>query len=407
MRRDVVITGMGVAAPTGVGAKEYWAATLSGISAIRPISRFPAGEHGYPVRLAGEIAEFADEQAFTKKLMPQTDRLTRLSLFAAQFALDDADVDPDTVPGFDMGVSVASATGGLEFGQRELQQLWGKGWETVSAYMSFAWYYAVNTGQISIRHGMRGPGGVVISEQAGGLDSLAFARRQVRKGTAVMTAGGFDGMLCPYGVAIQSMAAGCSTATEPREGYLPFAHDSSGWLPGEGGAVLILESAGDAAARGAPQVYGVVAGHGAAFDPAPADSGGDGLHRAACAALADAGVSAADIDVVFADAAGVPALDRAEAAVLSRLFGERSIPVSAPKSSTGRLLSGAGPLDVATALLSMRDGLVPMAPNVSPASVDPRVDLVLGNPRRHHVDAALVLARGHGGFASAVVLTRP
>jgi len=404
MKHNVVVTGIGVTAPNGVGADEFWKSTLDGVSGIRPISRFDAAD--YPVAVAGEVPEFAEEKAFTKKLMPQTDRLTRLSLFASAFALEDAGVRPDELPEFSMGVAVSSSTGGLEFGQRELQQLWGTGWESVSAYMSFAWYYAVHTGQISIRNGMRGPGGVVISEQAGGLDALAFARRRVRKGVSVMTAGGMDGLICPYGVAIQSSAREVSTRTDPDGAYLPFDTDAAGHVIGEGGAILILENQEDAERRQAPHIHGVIAGYGSAFDPAPA-SGGDGLLRASRIALADAGLTAADIDVVFADAAGTVALDLAEATVLTTLFGERGVPVSAPKTMTGRLLSGGAPLDVAAALLALRDGVVPPTVNVAQDRTDPRIDLVTGTGRSREMRAALVLARGRGGFASAMVLTRP
>ncbi|MFI6896645.1 ketosynthase chain-length factor [Streptomyces sp. NPDC050256] len=405
MRQDVVVTGIGVTAPNGVGAEAFWESTLKGVSGIRPISRFDAA--GYPVSVAGEIPEFEAEKAFTKKLMPQTDRLTRLSLFASAFALEDAAIRPGELPEFSMGVSVSSSTGGLEFGQRELQQLWGTGWESVSAYMSFAWYYAVHTGQISIRNGMRGPGGVVISEQAGGLDALALARRRVRKGVAVMTAGGMDGLICPYGAAIQSSAREVSTQTDPDRAYLPFDPDAAGHVIGEGGAILILESRADAESRQAPRIHGTIAGYGSAFDPAPAESGGDGLLRAARVALADAGLTASDIDVVFADAAATPSLDRAEATVLSALFGDCGVPVSAPKTMTGRLLSGGAPLDVAAALLAIRDRTVPPAVNVVPGRIDPRIDLVTGSGRSLDIRAALILARGRGGFASAVVVTRP
>jgi act minimal PKS chain-length factor (CLF/KS beta) len=270
--------------------------------------------------------------------------------------------------------------------------------------MSFAWYYAVNTGQISIRNALRGPGGVVVSEQAGGLDSIAFARRRVRRGTPVMLAGGFDSVLCPYGVSTVSVATGVSRHGDPERAYLPFHLSSSGFVPGEGGAVVVLESREAAASRGAPAV-GVVAGHAAAFDPDPSGSGGDGLARAARGALADAGMTAADIDVVFADAAGSPELDRAEADALTDLFGARAVPVSTPKALVGRLMSGGSALDVVTALLSIRDGLVPPVPGIAPQEVDPRIDLVVGEPRAREIGAALVLARGHGGFASALVLT--
>ncbi|WP_326771182.1 ketosynthase chain-length factor (plasmid) [Streptomyces sp. NBC_01591] len=402
---EVAVTGLGVAAPNGVGAEQYWRATLDGVSGIRPVSTFAAD--GYPVRLAGEIPECDAEKDVARRLVPQTDRMTRLALLASDEALGDAGLDPAALDEYAMGVAVSSTTGGLEFGQRELQALWRDGWESVSAYMSFAWYYAVNTGQISIRHGMRGPGGVTVSEQASGLDSLAYARRRICKGTAVMTAGGLDSLQCPYGMAIQSTAAGNSRAADPEVAYRPFDAEATGWVPGEGGAVLMLESLAGARERGAPRIYGVLAGYGAAFDPEPADSGGSGLRRAASTALADAGLEPGDVDVVFADGAGVPAADRAEAEALAVLFGERGVPVSVPKTMTGRLLSGGAALDVVAALLSIRDGLVPAAAHARPEALDSRVDLVTGRPRALRVDTALVLAHGHGGFASAMVLTRP
>ncbi|MFC8873111.1 beta-ketoacyl synthase N-terminal-like domain-containing protein [Streptomyces sp. NPDC057148] len=402
MSRDVVVTGADVVAPTGVGLEAYWAATLKGVSAIRPISRFDAT--GYPVQLVAEVPPSEAESSFPRKLLPQTDRLTQLAMMCADGALAAAEVDPAVLPEFGAGVAVSGASGGLEFGQRQLQQLWGTGWESVSPYMSFAWYYAVNTGQISIRNALRGPSGVVVSEQAGGLDSIAFARRRVRRGTPVMLAGGFDSVLCPYGISTVAVAPGVSRHTDPERAYLPFRSGSSGFVPGEGGAVVVLESREAAAVRSAPAI-GTVAGHAAAFDPDPAGSGGDGLRRAARGAMADAGLMPAEIDVVFADANGSPELDRAEADALTALFGVRGVPVSAPKALVGRLMSGGSALDAVTALLSMRDGLVPPTPGTASQEIDPRIDLVVGEPRDLPLRTALVLARGHGGFASAMVLT--
>ncbi|MET8830760.1 beta-ketoacyl synthase N-terminal-like domain-containing protein [Streptomyces sp. NPDC004610] len=403
--QDAVITGLGVAAPNGIGTENYWAATLKGISAIRPTSRFDAS--GYPVRLSAEVPASEAEVAVPKRMHPQTDRLTRLALLSSDEALADAAIIPAQLPGEAMGTAVTGVTGGLEFGQQQLQLQWGTGWESVSPYMSFAWYYAVHTGQISIRHGMRGPGGVVVSEQAGGVDSLSYARRRVRSGTPVMTAGGFDSMLCPYGVSVLSVADGVCRDDDPARAGLPFCAASTGYVPGEGGAVLIVESRAGALERGAPHRYGVIAGHGSAFDPDPAGSG-RGLLRAARTALRDAGLAPDDIGVVFADAVGSGPLDRAEAAVLAELFGARRVPVSAPKALVGRLLSGGSALDVVAALLALRDGLIPAVPGLGPEEVDPRVNLITGSePRAERVDSALVLTRGHGGFASALVLTRP
>jgi len=402
MSNDTVITGIGVMAPTGQGTEDYWKATLAGESGIAPISRFDPSP--YPVRLAGEIRGFEAEEHVSGRLLPQTDRMTRLALAAADFALADAEIDTSTIPDYDRGVATASTSGGLEFGQHELEKLWGKGWEHVSAYMSFAWYYAVNTGQISIRHGMRGPGGVLVTEQTGGLDALGYARRQIHKGTALMVTGGVDGSLCPYGLAIQIASQRLSAEQDPERAYRPFDAEASGYVPGEGGAILTVEKRTDAETRGAPHVYGTIAGYGSAFDPDPNGSGG--LLRAARTALADAGLTPAAVDVVFADAAGLTELDRAEADAITEIFGPRGVPVAAPKTMTGRLLSGGAALDVAAALLCLRDQCVPPAANVVPDRIDERVDLVAGEPREVAADAALVLARGYGGFASALVLTR-
>jgi minimal PKS chain-length factor (CLF/KS beta) len=399
---STVITGLGVMAPNGLSSEDYWTATLNGDSGIAPIDRFETS--GYPVSLAGQVTGFEPEELVPDRLMPQTDRMTRMALAAADAALAAAGAEPGMLPEYDMGVATASTSGGLEFGQRELQKLWGKGWQHVSAYMSFAWYYAVNTGQISIKHGMRGPGGVVISEQAGGLDALAFARRQIRKGTPLMVTGGVDGSLCPYGLAIQIASGRLSTQDHPDLAYLPFDHRANGYLPGEGGAILVAEERESAQRRGAPAA-GELAGYGAAFDPSPGSRGA--LVRAARAALADAGVAADGIDAVVADGAGQQDDDQAEADALSELFGPAGVPVCVPKTMTGRLLSGGAALDAATALLALRDQVLPPAINIHPELTDPRLDLVIGEPRETPARAVLVLARGHGGFASAAVLTRP
>jgi act minimal PKS chain-length factor (CLF/KS beta) len=300
-------------------------------------------------------------------------------------------------------VITASSSGGFEFGQNELRALWSKGSQYVSAYQSFAWFYAVNSGQISIRNGMRGPSGVLVTDQAGGLDAIAQARRQIRKGSALMVSGGVDGSICPWGWVAQLASNRLSTNDEPDRAYLPFDVDANGHVPGEGGALLILEGAETARARGARVVYGEIAGYGATFDPRP-DSGREpGLRRAVELALADAGLSAVDVDVVFADGAALPELDRVEADAIAGVFGPHSVPVTVPKTMTGRLYSGAAALDVVTALLSIRHGLIPPTTNVAPAP-EYRLDLVTGSPRAASVRSALVLARGAGGFNSALVV---
>ncbi|MCG5449085.1 MULTISPECIES: ketosynthase chain-length factor [Micromonospora] len=397
-----VVTGVGVAAPNGLGRDAFWAATVAGVGGIGPISRFDPS--GYPAQLAGEVPGYEAAEHIPSRLMAQTDHMTRLSLTAAQWALADASVDPSALPEFGMGVVTASASGGFEFGHRELEKLWSKGSEHVSAYQSFAWFYAVNTGQISIRHGMRGPTGVLVTEQAGGLDAVAQARRQVRKGVQLVMTGGVDASLCPWGWTAQLANGLLSTGRDPATAYLPFDANASGYVPGEGGAILVLEDEHAAARRGAA-VYGVIAGYGATFDPRPGSGRPPGLRRAAEMAVSDAGLTPADIDVVFADGAGVAALDRAEAEAITAVFGPRGVPVTAPKTMTGRLYSGGAALDLVSALLSIRHGVIPPTTNIRQPAEGLHLDLVRDVARETPVRAALVLARGYGGFNAAMVVT--
>ncbi|WP_333732948.1 beta-ketoacyl synthase N-terminal-like domain-containing protein [Streptomyces sp. IBSBF 3010] len=397
------VTGIGIAAPGGVGTETWWSAVLRGHRAIGPVTRFDAS--GYPAVLAGEVTGFEDAAHVPAKLLPQTDRVTRLALAAASEAITGADIDPSALPEYGMGVVTANGAGGFEFGQRELQELWSKGSRYVGAFQSFAWFYAANSGQISIRHGLRGPSGVVVSEQAGGLDAMAQARRQLRKGGRAVLTGGFDATVCPWGFTAQLAAGGLSTRRDPADAYLPFSADASGHVVGEGGALLVVEDGDAAHARGA-RVLGTVEGCAATFDPAPG-RGAPRLLDAARLALADAGTDAADVDVVFADAAGDRDADRAEAAALTELFGPYGVPVTAPKSLFGRLGSGGSALDLAAALLALRDQVVPPGAPVGRLADDCPVDLVTGAPRPARLRHALVLARGRGGFNAAAVVRAP
>jgi minimal PKS chain-length factor (CLF/KS beta) len=402
MSTSVVVTGVGVAAPNGLGVSEYWAATCAGINGIGAITRFDATN--YPSRLAGEVPGFVAEDYLSSRLISQTDHMTQLALVAADWAVADAGVRPEDWPEFDIGVVTASSSGGFEFGQNELQKLWSKGGQYVSAYQSFAWFYAVNTGQISIRNGMRGPSSVLVSDQAGGLDALAQARRNIRKGGRLAVSGGIDGSICPWGWVAQLASGRLSTSDDPDRAYLPFDRRANGFVSGEGGALLVLEDASVARDRGA-RIYGEIAGYAATFDPKPGSGGEPGLRRTIELALADADLAAGQIDVVFADAAGIADLDLVEARAIGAAFGPRGVPVTAPKTNTGRLYSGAAPLDVVSALLTIRDGLIPPTTNVSVAE-EYELDLVCGAPRSTPGMAALVLARGHGGFNSAMVIRR-
>jgi act minimal PKS chain-length factor (CLF/KS beta) len=396
-----VITGLGVVAPNGFGVKEFWAATLSGRSGIGELDRFDTTN--YPARLAGLVDEMDPAEHLPNKLLLQTDVSTRLALVAAQEAIEDAAVDTAAMSDYDMGIVTANASGGFEFTHREFKKLWSQGPEHVSVYESFAWFYAVNTGQISIRHGMRGPSTALVAEQAGGLDALGHARRTIRTGIPLVVSGGVDSAFDPWGWVSHLASGRVSVDPDPATAYRPFDRRAAGYLPGEGGAICVVEDPAAARTREA-RVYGEIAGYAATFDPAPDSGRPPGLRRAAESALTDAGITPADVDVVFADAAGVPELDRAEAQALREVFGERAVPVTAPKTLTGRLLSGGGVLDVVSALMSIQEGVIPPTFGTTEVPTEYGIDLVLGEPRQAEVNTALVLARGRWGFNAATVI---
>jgi len=405
MTGNAVVTGIGVIAPNGLGTEQYWAATLAGRSGIGPVSRFDPV--GYPARLGGQVRDFTAAGHVPSRLIPQTDNWTHLGLTAAAWALNDAAADPAAFPEYEMAVVTASSSGGMEFGQREIERLWSRGPQWVGAYQSIAWFYAATTGQISIRHGMRGPCGVICAEQAGALEAAGQARHLIQQGIRLVITGGTDASLSPYGLVAQHSNGRLSESDDPDRAYLPFGVGAAGYVPGEGGAMLLVENAADARARSAPHIYGEIVGQAATFDPRPGSGREPGLRRAMELALADAGLTGADIDVLFADAAGVPELDRIEAAAICSVFGPVGVPVTAPKTMTGRLNGGGAALDLATALLSIRDGVIPPTTGVTDLAPGCAIDLVRAKPRPAKVRTAMVAARGYGGFNTAIVLTEP
>src|SRR5262249_3350972 len=262
-RRRAVITGIGVVAPNGFDADEYWDAVLQGRSGIERITRFDPAQ--YPAKLAGEVADYDVREHLPGRLVPQTHPATPPALIATDAAISDSDLELSTIPDDHVGVVTGLSAGGLEYSQRELQKLWSLGNNHVSAYLSFSWFYAVNTGQLSIRHGLHGPGGV-LTGQTSGLDSIAQARRYVADGLPVVMCGAAESTLCPLGWVIELTTGRMSTVTDPTRAYLPFDAAASGYLPGEGGAMLIVEEAGHARDRGV-RPYGEIAGYATTFDP--------------------------------------------------------------------------------------------------------------------------------------------
>ncbi|BFV55443.1 ketosynthase chain-length factor [Kitasatospora sp. CMC57] len=402
--RRAVVTGIGVVAPNGIGADDFWKATREGVSVLGPVTR--EGCAHLPLRIAGQVGGFDAEESIEGRYLVQTDRFTHYAMAAADLALADARFDAGAAEPYGVGVVTAAGSGGGEFGQRELQQLWSQGPHFVGPYQSIAWFYAASTGQISIRGGFKGPCAVVASDEAGGLDALAHAVRTVRRGTDTVVVGAAEAPLAPYSMVCQLGYAELSLSEDPDRAYLPFGADACGFVPAEGGAMFVVEDETSARRRGA-RIRAELAGHGATFTGASRwEESRQGLARAIRDALEEAHCAPDEVDVVFADALGVPEADRAEALAIADALGEHAahVPVTAPKAGTGRSYCGAPMLDTAAAVLAMEQGLVPPTPNVT--DVRHGLDLVTGFARSAELRSALVLSRGLMGSNAALVLRR-
>ena len=408
MNPRAVITGIGIVAPNGIGTDAYWRATREGKSGIKRISRFDPSQ--YATQFAGEVEGFEPTDYIPRQLIVQTDRWTWMGMAATQMALDDARFKPPGPDPYKASVITSSSSGGNEFGQKEIHSLWGKGPIFVGAYQSIAWFYAASTGQISIKHGMKGPNGVVVTEEAGGLDALQHTRRTLRRGVDLVACGGTEAPIGPY-VLVCQMRNGLLSAHNNAAAYRPFDAAANGYLPGEGGAIMVVERLESARQRSVPQIYGEIVGYGATQDayhyarPAP-----DGLQfaRAIRLALQEAQLDPRDVDVIFADAFGAPEWDAIEVKAIREVFGNYAaeVPVTAPKTMVGRLYAGGAALDVATALLAIRDNCIPPTINLDRPAKDCKLNFVLGKPQSQAIKNVLINARGFGGFNSALVLRK-
>jgi 3-oxoacyl-(acyl-carrier-protein) synthase len=405
-----VISGIGVVAPTGTGQAAHWKSTLDRRDGLRPLHAAPNGWPG--PRVAGVISDFQVGDFVPERVRAQTDRWTWLGLAAAELALSDAAITlplPDPVR---FAVLTSAASGGNEFGQREIQALWSKGPRAVSAYQSIAWFYAALSGQLSIRYGITGRCGVSVAEGAGGLNALAAALRLLRRDEADrVLVGGAEAPLSPFALACHSLDA-LSPQARADSAYLPFTAVASGAVPGEGGAMLVIEDADTARERGA-QVYAELASVACTHDahhPQDPPPDPDALAAAMRMALDRAGATADHVDVVFADACGDARWDCLEREALRAVFGARMtrLPMAVPKTLTGRLGSAGATLDLSWAALALFNDIVPpSAKGMDHAGGTGELDVVATPRRDTGLRTALVVARGSGGFNAAAILRAP
>jgi minimal PKS chain-length factor (CLF/KS beta) len=401
----MVVTGIGVVSPNGVGTEQHWTSVLRGDLRTRVVPEF--ADAGYPCVLAG-LADFAPEQVIEPRLQVQTDRWTWHCVAATSEALADAGYDPADYDPYRTSVFLASGSGGNEFGQREIERLWRDGREAVGVYQSIAWFYAASTGQVSIKHGTKGASAALVSEGAGGLDSIGWARRALRRGSTAALVGGTESAVSPYALVCQATHGELSTARSPAEGYKPFDRQARGHIPGEGGGVLLVEDPDTAKSRGI-RGYGEIAGYGATQDAHHVERAAPDcaqLARAMTIALADANLRPDEIDLVVADGAGTRERDALEVAAIHQVFGDSTakIPITAPQGLSGRMMAGGSALSVVIALLAIRDGVIPVVGNLDQPVPEYGLDFVRGEPRHTTVRTALISARGRGGFNAALVV---
>lgn len=388
------ISAAGVACPSGSSLRRLWRSTLEGRISISECDTFASDI--YASSLAGQVSDF-DETEVPGRLKPTTDRSTQLALVAAKRALEAlpdryTDLDP-----YLRSIITANSAGGYAFGERELRNMYQQGPKYVSTAQSYAWFYAVNTGQLSIRYGFKGRCSTVVADSAGGLDAIAQGNELIQQGQQLVLAGSVESALSPLAWVSLESTGRLTTSKVPESSYLPFDERASGMVPAEGGALLALTPE---PIDGCEESVGIL-GH--ARTMAVNESQEAALERTIRRALDSADLEPSDIDVVFPDAAGVIEDDIAEATALAAVFGARKVPVTAPKVGFGRAASGMGPLDVVLATLALRTKMIPPTPAVSIDAELP-INLQTVPTRDRSMRNALVIARGLPVFTSALVI---
>jgi len=410
MIRRVVVTGIGIVAPSGVGKTDFWNNMREGASFISPISKFDASR--YPSRIAGEVKEFNYPDVFSKRLLKKLDRFSHMALVATDLALKDGKVELAEEDLNRVGVFVGNALGGWEYAETELRDLYVEGLEGVSPYQATAWFPAAPQGQISIHYGIKGYSKTIISDRASSLMALGYAARTIKKsGVDMVLAGGTEAPITPYALLCCNTSGVLSTRNEEAaSAYRPFDGTRDGFVVGEGAGIVVLEEMNHAIERGA-HIYGEIVGyatncdgyHRIDFDPE-----GDQLARAIKTALNESRVPSKEVDYICADGDATEDGDKSETRAVKKVFGKEAykIPISAPKSMTGNLLGASGAVDLITTLLSMEHSCILPTINCREQDQECDLDYVPLRSRPQDINTALIHSRGRGGINTVLVVQK-
>src|SRR6266699_6221563 len=356
-KRRVVMTGVGAVTPLGNTAEEFWAALLEGRSGIGAITRFDTT--GYATRIAGEVKGFDPLKYIDKKDERKFDRFLKYAVACAAMAVEDAGIQTDRVDASRFGVLVGSGIGGLETLLENFETLRTKGPDRVSPFFVPMIIVNMASGVISMRFGAKGPNSSVVTACATGNHAIGDAMKIIQRGDAdVMIAGGAEAIIIPLTIAgFCAMKAMSTRNDEPQKASRPFDAGRDGFVCGEGGGVLVLESLEHARGRDA-RIYGEIVGYGMTGDAhhmtAP-DPEGDGAARAMAGALQDARLDASEVGYINAHGTSTPYNDKFETIAIKRVFGDHAtkLAVSSTKSMTGHLLGAAGGIEAIATLLAL------------------------------------------------------
>jgi 3-oxoacyl-[acyl-carrier-protein] synthase II len=400
-KRRVVITGVGAVTPIGNTVDEFWAALIAGRSGIGPITRFDAT--GYATRIAGELKGFDPLKYIDKKDDRKFDRFLKYAVACAVMAVEDAGIKTDRVDASRFGVLVGSGIGGIETLLDNYETIRTKGPDRVSPFFIPMIIVNMASGVISMRFGAKGPNSSVVTACASGNHAIGDAMRIIERGDAdVMIAGGSEAIIIPLTIAgFCQMKAMSTRNDEPTRASRPFDAERDGFVCGEGGGLVVLESLEHARKRDA-RIYAEVVGYGMTGDAhhmtAP-DPEGDGAARAMAAALRDASLEPSAVGYINAHGTSTPYNDKFETMAIKRVFGEhaRKLAVSSTKSMTGHLLGAAGGIEAIATAFALHHGVLP--PTMNYEKPDPSCDLdyIPNQARKQDVEVALSNAFGFGG----------
>ena len=409
MRRRVVVTGMGIISPLGIGVEENWSAIINGKSGIGPITRFDTGS--FPVRFAGEVAGFNAERYMGHKEVKKMDRFIHFAVAASDYALKDSGYKITEKNAERIGVQVGVGLGGLPAIEKYHNLYKERGVRKISPFFIPMVIANLASGQVSIHSGAKGPNTCVVTACATGTHSIGDAARLIQYGDAdVMIAGGTESVITPLCVGGFHAAKALSTRNEDPEGASrPFDKDRDGFVIGEGCGVVVLEEYEAAKRRGA-KVYGEIIGYalnGDAYHITSTTPNGEGAARCMKLALKNAGINNNEVQYINAHGTSTRA-DSIESQSIKSTFGHHAyeLAISSTKSMTGHLLGAAGGIEAIYTLLAINRGVLP--PTINYNTPDPECDLdyIPNQAREIKITTAISNSFGFGGTNAVLVFKK-